>query len=62
MSRNEVCLGRCDRYISDTQWEINDGLRYGIHPLRDRGLRSEAEWLLSIYRGVLGKRYAAPSE
>ena len=25
-------LGQFDRYISDTQWEINDGFRYGLHP------------------------------
>ena len=25
-------LGQFDRYISDTQWEINDGFRYGFHP------------------------------
>jgi hypothetical protein len=26
-------LGKFDCYISDTQWEINDGFRYGRHPL-----------------------------
>ena len=26
-------LGQFDCYISDTQWEINDGFRYGRHPL-----------------------------
>jgi hypothetical protein len=26
-------LGKFDCYISDTQWEINDGFRYGCHPL-----------------------------
>ncbi len=25
--------GKFDCYISDTQWEINDGFRYGRHPL-----------------------------
>jgi len=34
-------LGHFDRYISDTQWEINDGFRYGVHPLRAIAAREE---------------------